>query len=313
MVSSLDIHATFCQHHSLVLVFSVGSILVSNLKRLFLLGGALTMAVAVTGCSTPRTVADVGFPLATSDLHIAAHQQELVVETSQSNAMAFGGGVVGVLVAASVDGTRNRRAEDAVTELREALSDFSMSDEFLQRIETAGLAAQLSTRQPLILRDERGEDFVYSGPFIDVTPVVRMNNAMSALEVELSVWERELNSRGRPRIPNFVQSYQYVYPLAEPASGKSRDDYAQAWLEMGPDAIKELIREGMDQTVHAAMIHFRDRELTPALKMRYHMPRYSNRIAYNLHRDAGDWVWLSRPPVVSTMLITRSAFAVPIN
>ncbi|MGY6587722.1 MAG: hypothetical protein ACXIUB_05470 [Wenzhouxiangella sp.] len=280
-------------------------------QRLTVWAGLVVATVLLSGCATPsKTISEAGFPLENSQIFILASQNELATEASSTDPMAAGGGLLGVLITSAVDSSRNRRAETAVIELRDSLIDFEIADEFLLRMEQAGLAEQLSTADPVVLREAITAD-PERAQFIQVSPMVQMNNELSALEIEL--WIRMMDTRpnGLPRAGPFWQGYKFIHPMPEPESGRSREDYAEAWLALGPEELKTLIATGMEVTIAAAMTHFRDRTPTPALGPRQIVPDYSRRLPYDLHHEVDDWVWLILRGFPSEMIIVHRDFVQP--
>jgi len=218
-----------------------------------------------------------------------------------------------VLIAHSIDSTRNRRAEEAVAELRDAMIDFPIADEYLQRLMEAGLPGQLSRIEPRILREPPGADFEHVRDFIELHPSVQLSNNLAALEVSIWIREFELNNRNRPRFAGFAHSYKFVHPLPEPEAGNSRADYAEAWLALGADVIETLIRQGMGATVEAALTHLQNGTLVPGTPARYRIPDYTNRLAYQLRRDAGEFLWLSLRQTPNEIVIIRRDATDPAN
>ncbi|MGY6631026.1 MAG: hypothetical protein ACXIUL_08465 [Wenzhouxiangella sp.] len=280
-------------------------------QRLTAWAGLVVAALLLSGCATPsKTISETGFPLENSEVYILASQNELSTEASSTDPMAAGGGLLGVLIVSAVDSSRNRRAEEAVTELRDSLIDFAIADEFLLRMEQAGLAEQLSTTQPIVLREAITAD-PERAQFIQVSPTVQLNNELSALEIVLWIRVMETRNNGMPKAGPFWQGYKFIHPMPEPESGRGREDYAEAWLALGPDQLKTLITTGMDVTVAAAMTHFRDRTQTPALGTRKIVPDYSRRLPYELHHEVGDWMWLVLGGFPAEMIIVHRDFVQP--
>ncbi len=279
-----------------------------NNRRLAFWAFILIVSAALTGCATTKSISDVGFPLAGSVVYITAVQNELQTETSSTNPAAGGGGLLGVLIAHSIDSTRNRRAEEAVTELRNALIDFPIADEFSQAVIESGLPGRLSLIEPRLLREAPGADFQHERDFVELHPKVQLSNNLAALEVSIWIREFELNNKNRPRFTGFAQGYKYVHPLPEPAAGKNRTDYAEAWLTLGADAIEGLIRLGMDATIEAALTHLNDRGFVHGTPNRYRIPDYTNRLAYQVRRETGDLLWLNaRATPDETIIASRAA------
>lgn len=295
--------------HSMLAIFTKAVPLFDS-NRMVFWAFFLGATVALTGCGTTRSISDVGFPLDDSVVYITAVQNELETATSSTNPGAAGGGLLGVLIAHSIDSTRNRRAEDAVGELRDAMIDFSIADEFLQRLLDSELPASLSRLEPVALREDPGAEFAHHQHFIELHPSARLSNNLAALEVVIWLREFELNNRNRPRFAGFAQSYKFVHPLPEPGTGNSRLDYAEAWLELGADAIETLIRQGMDTTIDAALVHLQDESLASRTSARYRVPDYSNRMAYELRRETDDWIWLSTVPAPREIIIVNRGAAV---
>lgn len=284
-----------------------------HLRRPAFWAGLFVVSAWLSGCATTQSISDVGFPLDDSALYVSATQSELATASSSTNPMAAGGGLLGVLIVHGIDSSRNRRAEEAVAELRDALLDFPIADEFVHRLQASGLPGQLSRLDPTILTETPASDFAHTRDFIELHPKVQLANDLAALEVSIWIRRFELNNRNQPRFAGFAQGYKFVHPLPEPDNGTSRADYAEAWLAMGPEAIEALIRQGMDLTIDAASYHVGNGSLTSRTATRYRIPDYSSRLPYDLRRLNGDWFWLSTRPNPREIIITHRSAALPIN
>lgn len=264
----------------------------------------VVVSAGLSGCVTTRSVSDVGFPLNDSVVYITAIQNELETEASSTNAMAAGGGLLGLLITHSIDSSRNRRAEEAVVELRDALIDFAIAEEFSERIIQSGLAGQLSLLDPKVLTEEPEADYQHQGDFLELHPKVQLSNDLSALEVSIWIRTFELNKRKRPIFAGFSQAYTYVHALSEPAAGNDRSDYAEAWLSMGSEALEELILFGMETAVETARQHLQQGDAGSGTGVRYRVPDYSNRIKYHVWHETVDLLWLRVRPTSNEIIIT---------
>ncbi len=274
---------------------------------------AVAVVAALSGCASTKTISEVGFPLSESDVYITAYQNELDTEASSTNPGAAGGGVLGVLIASTIDSTRNRRAEEAVAELRDSLIDFAIADEFSRKIVESELPQQVSLIAPRILTDEPTADFQHDRDFIDIRPAVRLSNDLSALEVSILIREFELTNREQPRFSGFGQQYIFVHALPQPEGGRSRTDYAEAWLALGVEAIERLIVFGMDAAIEAAQLHFREGELALASTTRYRIPDYSQRARYHVWRETDELLWMLLRPTSDEIIIAKRDSVVPVN
>ena len=252
-------------------------------------------------------MSEVGFPLDDSVVYITATQKELETETSATNPGAAGGGLLGVLIASSVDSTRNRRAEEAVVELRDAMIDFEISGEFVRKIKASEVTEQLSLLTPQVIAEEPGADATHGQDFVELHPFVRLSNELRALHVGLWIREYELNDNMEPRFAGFAHGYTYVYSIPEPDSGRSREDYAEAWLELGVETIQEQILFGMNQTILAAQSHIQEGDLELEDSARYRIPEYSSRVNYDFWHENDEATWLQGPANNEITIATTDA------
>ncbi|AKS41826.1 hypothetical protein [Wenzhouxiangella marina] len=272
--------------------------------------GAFLCLLFLSGCVTTKPISEVGFPLEESGVFITATQKELETEASNTNAMAAGGGLLGVLIVHAIDSSKNRRAEEAIGSIRDALIDVPLAEEFSQRILDSGLTDQISVLEPEILYEVLDEDYEYTRDFIGISPTVRITNDLSDLKVSLALSEFSIDNRNRPRYTGFSQSYTFVHPLPEPDEDDDRDAYAEAWLAMGVDEKRELIFRGMDATIQAAIAHIEEGDWSMDADRRYRIPDYTGRIRYFHVGGTDETHWLVMNKNVREVLIVQHDSAV---
>lgn len=248
---------------------------------------------ALTGCVTTKPMSETEFPHADWDVIINATQQEIATETSSTNPMAAGGGLLGVLIVHAIDSTKNRRAEDAVTGLRDKLIEFDVADEYSMMIIESGVPERLSRLEPLVNREPWDyKTRPLERHVVTLDPGVVFTNDLSALVVELVATEYEADDQGRPNATGFSQIYRYVYPLSEPENGANREDYANVWLTHDTSELEQLILQGMDTTIEMLEFHIEERALEVS-EPQFRVKDYGTAVLREWHRRDG-LVWLAR-------------------
>lgn len=107
--------------------------------------GTLVLLGTLAGCATTPHVPMSGGAKSKIDstgVIIGLHQQEINAEINPSNvATATGGGLIGALIQAAVDTSSTKKAEAAVSPVRNALLDYDFGSEFATVLtnELAGL------------------------------------------------------------------------------------------------------------------------------------------------------------------------------
>jgi len=261
--------------------------------------------VILTGCVTTKPINEMAFPLENTDVKIDATQKEIETEVSATNPAAAGGGLLGVFIVHAIDSTKNRRAEDAVSSLRDALVDVSIAESFSSRIIESGLTTALTRLEPEVLFDIPDENYVHERNFIEIHPSVRISNDLSDLLVSLELTEYELNGKGEPFRSGFFQSYTFVHPMQEPENDNDRDAFANSWLALGTEAKQDLIFKGMDATIEAAGSHVADAGWTIAENTRYRIPDYTGPRRYFLWRNTENMRWLVPNARSNQVIITH--------
>jgi len=249
-------------------------------------------ATVLTGCVTTKPMSETEFPHADWDVVLNATQQEIATETSSTNPMAAGGGLLGVLIVHAVDSSKNRRAEEAVTGLRDKLIDLDVADEYSTLIIESGVPERLSRLEPLVNR----EPWDYkTDPLerhvVTLDPAVAFSNDLSALVVELAAKEYEADDQGRPNSTGFSQIYRYVHPLPKPEEGDDREDYANVWLTHETSELEHLIVRGMKTTIEMLEFHIEERALEVS-EPRFRVKNYTTAPLREWHRRDGQ-VWLA--------------------
>lgn len=270
------------------------------------------LPATLSGCVTTKSMSEVGFPLDNSDIYITAVQNELETEASSTNAWAAGGGLLGVLIVHAIDSSANRRAEDAVTDLRNSLIEFAIAEEFSRRIIDSGLAEQLSRAKPKVLFKVPDDDFEHERDFIELHPRVQLTNDLSALEVSIWIREFELTKRKQARFAGFSQGYTFAHALPDPVEEDDRAAYAEAWLDLGIEEIKDLILLGMETTIKAAHAHLQEFDLALS-QSDYSIPNYTGRKRYQVWRETEDLLWLVADTNSSEVIIARRDIVLPLE
>jgi len=248
----------------------------------------------LAGCATSVPIAEVNLPRPGWPVEIYATQQEVAVDASVTNPMVAGGGLLGAVITSSIDKSRNQKAEDAVTGIRDLLISYPISERFAETIKGSELVARLTTGSQVNVQREFRPDFSeqpLAEPIIRLVPEVAFSNDLSQLEIRLIVAELKPDERGRPERDGFWSRYSVTRFMEEPPSGKKREDYANAWSGLGLETLQAYIEEAMDMTVEMAVAHIQTGML-PLAETRVIADEYSgSRLKVYFWRSAGEYVW----------------------
>lgn len=224
---------------------------------------AAVCALMASGCvSTPEhwgPQAELPKPLAaTMPVEVRVVSEEIAVHVPAGNAMAYGGGLLGVLVQTAVDNARAKGAEGRVAEIRDLMAgnDYrtvsrEMVENHLDRglvapeldIETRGdsiqqqlAAGELTTRRDVMVIEH---DYYFHEQFqhVQVELVARIGDRV--------VDDKRMNEENM----RYYNRFYYTAPLPGVDSIRGRDERAEAWFALGADAIDAMIRDGMRETV----------------------------------------------------------------
>lgn len=245
---------------------------------------------AITGCASTLTMEESEFPRNGWDIQIIADQNEIEIDEQSTNPGTAGGGLLGVLIVHAMDSSANNRAEDAVTQIRDQLARYQISEVFSERLKESGVLQRLSTNSEVtIAREAIPSDTLADNNTIRVMPRVLFSNDLSTLLVRLRVWEGELGSDGKLDSTGAVFNYESFASIPEPDVGDKREHFAEAWVNKEVGLIIEMIEDGMDRTI--AMLERHLLEPSPVLSSNnVKLPQNRPFRVKEWRREDG-WVW----------------------
>ena len=245
---------------------------------------------AITGCASTLTMEESEFPRNGWDIQIIADQNEIEIDEQSTNPGAAGGGLLGVLIVHAIDSSANNRAEDAVTQIRDQLARYPISEAFSERLKESGVLQRLSTNSEVtIAREAIPSDTLADNNTIRVMPRVLFSNDLSTLLVRLRVWEGELGSDGKLDSTGAVFNYESFESIPEPDVGDKREHFAEVWVNKEVDLIIGMIEDGMDRTI--AMLERHLLEPSPVLSSKnVKLPQNRPFRVKEWRREDG-WVW----------------------
>ena len=262
--------------------------------RILNLTAICTALAMVAGCATSVPVSEANLPKPGWPVEVYATQQEVTAEASATNPMMAGGGLLGVVITSAIDKSRNQKAEDAVTELRDLLIAYPVSERFAEKIVQSGVAAYFSTTQEVAVQHEFRADFSeqpLEDPMIRFVPKVAFSNDLSELEVSLVVAALRPDDHGKPEPDALWTRYKVVRFMDDPEAGKKRKDYARAWADLGLEALQMRIEQAMDETLKMAAAHVAAGVL-PLSEQDVVVDNYSlGKLKLSRWREDGDYVW----------------------
>lgn len=230
-------------------------------SRLCPVAWAAVALLVLSGCSM-TTMRDTQFPHPTAVVVVDVSQQEVGVD--RQNTAGSQVGALNMLLASAIEGQVNKNAEEASSGLRDRLAGLDVSEFLAARFEEAEIGRVFADEPDVRMvrvKDswwqEKGE-----GRFVAVLPFIGFANLMDALlvtvEVREGVWDEE---KQEVKSTGLRASYEYAMPIREPESGRGRDDYAAAWLELEDGAIRGYIEQGVDVVIEMVREHVRLKEL----------------------------------------------------
>ena len=226
---------------------------------------AALCAVFVSGCANTASTShwgpqpDLPRPLAAEmPVEVRVGASEIAVHVAPGNAMAYGGGLLGVLVQTAVDSSRARGAEGRVAQIRDMLvgNDYrQVSGELVEAHLDRGLVApvlHVETSNATIEQQRAAGDLATRRNVMVIEHDYYFNDQFTHLQVELIarigdrvVVDRRVNEENM----RYYNRFQYTAPLPGGAAIRGRDERAEAWFALGGEAIDGMIREGLRQTI----------------------------------------------------------------
>jgi len=263
----------------------------------------LSVAVVhLAGCASSIPLSEAQLPRDGWQTRIDATQKEVESEASNTNAMAGGGGLLGVLIAHGIDSTRNSRAQDALVPIRNLLIEYPLMDRFVELIRASDIPAELTTNAQLNVSHEL-PDNAPQPESMSLVPRVIFTNRLSALMVRLHFTEIGRAKDGDPEATGVHQTYEFAWPIEEPSSGDYREDYSDVWVAKGREEMISLIELGMNETVAMFSQHLKQPHLQLS-ERKYRIPNY-NRLQplpkLKLWQDRGELFWLAKKPESHTI------------
>ena len=235
------------------------------------LAGTLVVLGALAGCATTTHMPMSGGAkgkIDSTSVVIGLHQQEINAEINPSNAAAAtGGGLIGALIEVALDSASAKRAEAAVSPVRNALLDYDFGSQFETVLanELAGLpwlnAESVRTlygfgpdEQAEAIRGANSEivvviDTLYSlSPDLDALKITTRVNAYPKDAELVEIAEKEYPNQDPPLLYRNAFTYSHELDL----STSSKEQAAEIWASDGGARIRAALAKGM--LVMAGMI-----------------------------------------------------------
>jgi len=238
------------------------------------------------------------------ELHLG--QVELVVESVRTDAMAAGGGVLGVMIATGLDNAAAKKDEVRVGPIRDVMLGVDLNTRFTQALvsglDAPALAESLAfevhpesrrARQLRIALPSRERvldlDLQYA-----LTPGFRsLRVSANALLGVRTVDRKILRPKGHR-----LFRVEYLVPLPGDEKGLKEDQRAALWASLGQEKIVSLVESGIAEVV--AMLNY-------WLPEPGHFPADAPRARYDLgagrlvrERDGMRWIRVSKGLLVAT-------------
>lgn len=223
---------------------------------------AACIVMAFAGCAASGKLgpqAGWSYPLAEqATVELRMPREEIGVHVPQSNPGVYGGGLLGVLIAVSVDSARANSAEERVAEIRNLLAGIdyrarsraAFDAHFDQRL----LAPSVEV---LMLNESEAESVAAkrAEPRQDLLVVQHdyyflrdFETLRVALHARLGDRVAVKNGLRTPQV-DYVNSLYYDFRLPAGSAADSPEERAGAWLALGGERIDAMIEEGLAGTV----------------------------------------------------------------
>lgn len=196
------------------------------------------------------------------EVHLPQH--ELQVEVPPSNGMAYGGGLLGAMVATGVDNAASKNDERRIGPIRDLLLDTGVGDYFTNAI-SAGLSAEGLARSIEIAhftesRDARLRSKVLTTEqrVLDLELRYAFTYDFASLRVYALATLGPRVVKGKYFRETKVKPYRVevhsIWPLPGGHKKLKQDERAERWASLSTEELEGMVTAGMDEVV--ALLNF---------------------------------------------------------
>lgn len=220
----------------------------------------LSLCLATAACVTVKrkTLSDGLLPVSgTLPVEVHIGQQEIMIDSQRTGALAMGGGLLGVLAAGTIDQLAARRDERRASVVRDAMIGADIESRILdaiqQHIDQEPLAQALAheTYRAYPIARVAAGTIESRNPVLAMTVTYSLTHDFSALRVRLATafGAREIRRKKDRSKYAYIQVFDSITLLPGDQRALSENQRAAMWAAMGQDAIAEMIEAGALETV----------------------------------------------------------------
>lgn len=275
-------------------------------SRIRSLLGCCSLLVLLSACvSTPKLSEEHQRLESVSEFNVFITQESLELDQSNLQAHQFGGGLLGLMLSSATNEVREKRADKAFDQLREAMQTFELqgpSEDIIRKTMDRSLfPGQTEPSYQLEYPEERYP--VSLNNVLDIQVTYHLSNKMDRLLVNTAlmlfdVTRKRMNS-GEVRHDidsHYRATYTYYMNAPEPKreSGVSRrDEYEQAWLDGGVEYLRDEILAGVTESIRMMNTDLRTRSqpVETGQRARFKSHHLNKTITAGVIQETSDRVW----------------------
>jgi hypothetical protein len=237
------------------------------------------------------------------ELHLG--QQEIVIESQQTNAMAAGGGILGALIVAAIDQAAAKKDEERAAAIRDLLVgseiDNWMLDTVRQNIDPRPLGGELAYevyRESPRARLSSGE-MASRRQVLVVDMEYSLTYDFRALRIRLDTrfGDRVVQKKHDRSKYQYQQTFEYLVPVPGDRQGIKEDERAALWANLDRETFVALIQTGIVEVVEMMNWTFATAENPPQPKEKGNYRLGANAVGIGaVERRNGDRQWLRITP-----------------
>ncbi|HET7845620.1 MAG TPA: hypothetical protein VFL14_15805 [Xanthomonadales bacterium] len=190
-------------------------------------------------------------------VEIRMPQQEIIAESSQTNAMMFGGGLLGALIAAGVDNKSAKKAEGAIGPFRDKLVDTDWQKVAREAIEQ-GLSRDVfapelafSFHTTMSYEDRKAKTLAEGRRILVIVPSYAFTAQFTALKVRLdaAIVDRRIENGRLRETVLYSHASEYNWVLDGWTAKAKRPARIEAWQAVDGAQLDALLHEGFTGAV----------------------------------------------------------------
>ena len=237
-------------------------------------------------------------------------QQEILIESQNTNPMAAGGGILGALIVTAIDNAAAKKDEVRAASIRDALIGADLNPWILDTIEqgidhrvlASELAVEFYPATPLARISDGDMQSRKKVLVVDVS--YGLTPDFRALRVRLLTrfGDRVIYKKRDRSKYLYVQILDSLAPLPGDRKDSKEDERALMWAELGQEALVDLVQSGVHQALDMLNWTYATAESppTPTERATFTLGRDASGVG-KLERIQGDRRWIR---VLSNFLVS---------